>query len=297
MLGTSLLTSLLPGVDRHSAITTGTITADSSVLLFTLLVSLATGLLAGLLPAFMSSRTNLCSALSDASRSNTGGRSHTRFRNLLIAGEVALSLLVLFSAALLLESFQRLRAVDQGFKPERVLMMSLNLPDSRYKTAAQKTEFFEQLLDRVRAMPGVISAGMTNWLPLNGHWSDSTFEIENHAPLPPGQFRDALFRTADPDYFRTMGIPLIRGRFFKPSERVESGWRVRWGFLVSCRAFSSAPRPPIRRSSYWFQPFSEQSRCWPAPYQPGEPRGSTQSKHFGIPDKWYPHLPGLLASR
>jgi putative ABC transport system permease protein len=222
MLGTSLLTSLLPGVDRHSAITTGTITADSSVLLFTLLVSLATGLLAGLLPAFMSSRTNLCSALSDASRSNTGGRSHTRFRNLLIAGEVALSLLVLFSAALLLESFQRLRAVDQGFKPERVLTMSLNLPDSRYKTAAQKTEFFEQLLDRVRAMPGVISAGMTNWLPLNGHWSDSTFEIENHAPLPPGQFRDALFRTADPDYFRTMGIPLIRGRFFKPSERVES---------------------------------------------------------------------------
>jgi putative ABC transport system permease protein len=192
LLGTTLLISLLPEVDRHSAITTGSITADPSVLLFTLLVYLVTGLLAGLLPAFTLSHTNLCSALNDASKSNTGGQSRTRFRNLLIACEAALSLLILFSAALLLENFQRLRAVAPGFKPEHVLTMSLNLPGYKYKTAAQKTEFFEQLIDRVRAMSGVISAGMTNGLPLNGHWSDSTFEIENHAPLPPSQFRDAL---------------------------------------------------------------------------------------------------------
>jgi putative ABC transport system permease protein len=121
----------------------------------------------------------------------------------------------------MLKSFARLRAVDPGFAPERLLTMRFSLPASQYRTAPQRTSFFENLLARVKNLPGVTAAGMVTTLPVTGHVMDNTFTIVGRPSLPPGQFLDAVMRAADPGYFQAMGIPLKRGRVFAPSERLD----------------------------------------------------------------------------
>jgi len=199
----------LPGIDR--------IGVDRWVFLFTFGVALLTGIAAGLFPAFQGSRSDIVESLKG--RSVSTGRSHARFRDVLVAAEVALSLVLLAGAGLLLHSFSRLQNVHTGVRTDHTLTMALALPEASYKSRAQVSTFYHQIIDRVQTVPGVQSAGLVTCAPVDGHCGDYVFEIEGRK-LPPGKLMDALNRAADPGYFRTAGIPLLEGRTFTPRDGI-----------------------------------------------------------------------------
>jgi predicted permease len=194
---------------------------NGAVLWFVAGLAAVTGIAVGLAPAFSASRVTLASAMQDGGRAMTSGRSRTIFRDALVTVEVALSLMLLAGCGLLLKSFARARSIDAGYSVHSALTLRVILPGARYQTASQRVAFYEALVERARALPGAVSAGLVTIPPLAGHWGDQTFTIVGHPPLPPGQFMDALNRTADPDYFRTLGIPLKRGRFFTSADRLD----------------------------------------------------------------------------
>jgi putative ABC transport system permease protein len=189
------------------------IAVDGRVLLFALAVSLATGLLFGLAPAWRSSSLNLHETLKEASRGSTRG-SGGRFRGALVASEVALSLVLLIAAGLMIRSLFSMTQVKPGFRPENVLTMRLTLPQSRYPAAQQVRLFYRQMLDRVAALPGVRAAGLSSSLPLQGWSFGMPFEIEGQAPRPKAELPAAHFQMVSPGYFRAQGIALRKGREF-----------------------------------------------------------------------------------
>jgi len=193
----------LPGVDR--------IGIDHWVFLFTFGVALVTGIAAGLFPAFQGSRSDVVESLKG--RSVGARRTHARFRDVLVAAEVALSLVLLAGAGLLLRSFSRLQNVHTGVRTDHTLTMAIALPEAGYKERAKVSTFYRELIDRLETVPGVQSAGLVTCAPVAGHCSDSVFQIEGHPPSP-GELRDALYRKADPGFFKAAGIPLLRGRTF-----------------------------------------------------------------------------------
>jgi predicted permease len=196
---------------------------NGSVLWFTVGIALLTGFLVGLIPAFSSTRTALAPTMQESSRSTTAGRSRKVFRNALVAAEVALSLMLLLGSGLMLKSFVRLNAVDPGFVPDHLLTIRFSLPDLRYVTPAKRAAFYESLNAKVHAIPGVSGVGLVLVLPLAGHFMDNVFTIEGHPPPAKGHFLDAVVRTADPEYFKMMGIPLKRGRVFTSFDRLGAG--------------------------------------------------------------------------
>ena len=200
-----------PGAD--AILPPGSLSADPVVFLFALAIALVSGVGAGLFPAVQSSRADVAGSLKDNTRSATATRSQTRFRNALVAAEVALSLILLICAGLLLRSFSRLFQVEPGVRIDHSLIAEISLPDPADNQHAKISASLSQLADRLKASPGVISAGMVSCPPVGGHCSDRVFSIEGH-PLPPGQFNDALFRAADPGYFAAAGIPVLKGRTF-----------------------------------------------------------------------------------
>jgi predicted permease len=186
---------------------------DLWVLGFTVGVSLLTGVLFGLAPALQASKVDLHDALKEGGRSGSGGMKRGA-RSVLVVAEMALALVLLIGAGLLIKSFAQLQQVNPGFRPEGVLSMQLTLPEAKYKEPRQRQEFYRQLMERVRALPGVEAAGATNVLPLSGQNQSGSFNIEGR-PVPQGQsppHGDRWLVTAD--YFRTMNIPLVRGRYF-----------------------------------------------------------------------------------
>jgi predicted permease len=193
---------------------------DQAALLFTIGITLFSGVFAGLLPASSATRGDLLDPLKENSRS-LGGQSRTRLRKLLLTAEVALTVVLLVGAGLLLKSFARLGSAKMGCATANVLTMGFSLPDVKYEMPSQKAQFFEQLLARVRAMPGVRAAGFVTVVPGGGHFEDNTFSIEGRT-LAPGEFLDAAFRGADPAYFQAMDIPLLRGRYFADADRGEN---------------------------------------------------------------------------
>lgn len=197
------------------------ITVDTRVLLLGLLLSLASGLLAAVLPAWNASRCSLRSSLNEAlkesGRSSSSGRAH-RLRGLLAVSEIALTLLLLAGAGLLLRSFVRLTGVDPGFRPERVLTAGVALPEAKYRDPASQSAFADQVLERVQGLPAVQVAAVINSLPIKSQvWlSLSGVEIE-------GQSKDRAgvsfyFRSVSLDYFRAMSISLRRGRLFTTAD-------------------------------------------------------------------------------
>jgi predicted permease len=200
-----------------------TVRVNLAVLAFTAGVAVLTGLAVGLVPAWTSSMASLTEAMQEGGRSSTAGRGRTLFRDCLIAVEVALSLMLLTGAGLMLKSFTKIRAVDPGFHPERVLTVDFSLPAQHYPDPSKTAQFYRDLLDRVRATPGVQSAGLVTVAPLQGHFMDTTFTVEGRPPLPTGQFLDAVVRSADPGYFRAAGIRVVRGRVFTAAEWLEAG--------------------------------------------------------------------------
>ena len=186
---------------------------DRSVLAFTTLVSLLTGVLFGLIPALYVSRSNAGEALKDAARGSSGAHS-ARTRQLLVVAEVALSLVLLAGAGLLIRSLIELRRVNPGFTADKAVAMELSLPDTRYPDKAAQVGFYNRLLAEMRSLPGVASSAISTTLPLSGNDMGSSFSAEGHPPSDPKVRPSAAFFAVSPEYFATMGIPVIRGRAF-----------------------------------------------------------------------------------
>jgi len=200
----TILPDNLPGADE--------VGVDHRVFGFTLVVSLGAGILFGLIPALQASRTDINETLKEGGRSSGGG-GHNRFRGLLVVAEIALALALLVGAGLMLRSFVRLMSVDPGLDPQNVLTMDIRLLRSKYPPP-QQAAFFRQLLERLRALPGVQSVGAVYPLPLSGAEEGMGFGIEGRPPLPPGERRNAGPRWVSPDYFKALKIQLLKGRVF-----------------------------------------------------------------------------------
>jgi len=194
---------------------------DWRVAAFTAALSLMTGLFFGLIPALQSSRVELQSALKEGSGAG-GGAQTNLLRGALVVVEVAATLVLLIGAGLLIKSFIRLYETDLGFKAENVLTMSLALPKAKYPDAQATAIFYQTLLERVGSLPGARSAGVINYLPLQQSGFNGDITIEGQGPYEPGRAPWAEFRAISPDYFRTMSVPLISGRFYTAQDQSNS---------------------------------------------------------------------------
>jgi putative ABC transport system permease protein len=186
---------------------------DARVLAFTFGLSVLTGLLFGLAPAVRATRRELRRWLAEGGRTVTGRGA--KLRNALVVSEVALALILLTGAGLLLKSFWRMHAIHPGFRPENVLAATVDLPETRYRSPEQMRAFHQRILDGLRELPGIDSAGAVNWMPLGRNLIRGDFHLEAPRERPPGYIVDKL--VVSPNYFRAMGIRLLMGRPF--SER------------------------------------------------------------------------------
>jgi len=206
-VGMELLLNLAPqNLPRMSSIS-----LDGRALAFTAAITLLTALIFGLFPALQASRPNLNETIKDTGHGSTEGRQRLLVRNTLVVLEVASALVLLVGAGLLIKSFWHLQKVDPGFNPNNALTVSVTLPRSKYPEGTQQVAFFQQLFEKVGALPGVQAAGATNSMPLGGDYV-LAFEIQGRPPLPPGAGQSTNFYAVSADYFKAMGIPLRRGR-------------------------------------------------------------------------------------
>jgi predicted permease len=186
-----------------------TVGLQPEILLFALLLSLGTVLVFGLAPALMGSRVDLAEELKSGSRSVAGGRA--RVRSVLVVGQVALSVVLLVGAALLVQSFARLRSVDPGFRTKSLLTAEIGLPRSEYDLEA-RTRFFQELLDRTRALPGVEEVGLISQLPMRDPGNNVPAWNPENPPSDASQLQAAYQRIVMPGYFDAMDIPVVAGR-------------------------------------------------------------------------------------
>ncbi len=191
---------------------------DARVLLFTLGVSLLTAIVFGGVPALLASRTTPGATLSDVARDMAGGTSGRHVRRLLVVFEVALAVVLLVSAGLLIRSFQLLRQVEPGFNPENALTMRMVLPFPKYAKKEARSAFYDEVLRQVKETPGVEAAGMITFMPLSFSGMNFSFSVEGRTAPSDMNLPFALFRVVSPDYFRAMGIPLLRGRYFETQD-------------------------------------------------------------------------------
>ena len=251
------------------------IVIDRRVLGFTFVVSFITGIVFGILPALRASRVNLNGVLKDSGRGSSSA-THYRVRNLFVVVEVALSLVLLIGAGLLVRSYGRIQSASPGFNPKNVLSFRLSLPNSKYKGPAV-TNFYKQLIDRIKVLPGVESVGTSYSLPMSSvalAWGPIT--IEGYVPRNSADFIMSNERFVSPGYFSAMGVPLIKGRLFDERDvkeaqqtvivnenlaerfwpgqdpigkRLERGdsepWRTVVGVVRDTKEFSSDKEPPI----------------------------------------------------
>src|SRR5882724_1684817 len=215
--GTDALVAVVPGnIPRIS-----TTELDGAVLAFTLLLSLATGIIFGLVPAWQASHVDLNTALKSGAPGAGGFEGKRRVRNALVMTEVALALILLICASLLIQTFARLGRVDTGMRTDHLFTAQIGLPQSAYPKPENVIAFFDQLMPRLQAIPGVESVTTTWPLPLSGSNNVSSFDIEER-PAPEGQQPDSPHRIVGPDYFKTTGIPVLQGRAFEPTDQFKS---------------------------------------------------------------------------
>jgi putative ABC transport system permease protein len=206
------------------------VNVDLVVLIVTAVVSIGTGILFGLIPAFASAKPELTEALKEGGRSSTTGARRNRLRNSLVVAEIALALVLLVGAGLLLKSYARVQNIDPGFDRRNVLTAEINLAETKYPQPGNANyrhgeamiNFWNEALRRVRQLPGVEAAGYTIVLPLSGSNTDSSFSIEGRMPGKNEPGPDEELRIISPDYFRVLKTPLLRGRLFTESDNVEA---------------------------------------------------------------------------
>jgi putative ABC transport system permease protein len=191
---------------------------DARLLAFNFAIAAAAGLLFGWLPAWRFAHADPLEAMKSGARGSTGARAGGRMRAWLVAAEVGLSAMCLIAGGLLLHSFVRLLRVDKGFDADRLMTVGLNLPGTRYPDLEKQQTFQRALLERVRVLPGVIAAGVSNQLPLAGEGGNNLVAPEgSHLAVMDRPLAD--IRMVNPDYFRTMNIPLRSGSLFEERDR------------------------------------------------------------------------------
>jgi putative ABC transport system permease protein len=216
------------------------IVLDFRVLVFAIGLSMLTGVIFGLAPSLIASRASLANALNDGSRSSTGSG---RLRTWLIGAEVALSVMLLAGAGLLFRSLVGLQKVDPGLDASGVLTFRVSIPAARYKELPRRTQFFSQALERMQQLPGVRSASAVSYLPFAGDAAGTWVNIAGHPAAKPGEELLGIIRVVMPGYFRTMGIPLKRGRDFTAADNSQS---TPYRFIVNeafVRKFLSGEEP------------------------------------------------------
>ncbi|MDE3135004.1 MAG: ABC transporter permease [Acidobacteriota bacterium] len=211
-------TQFLLGLKPTELARLNAIGVDGRVLFFVLAISILTGVVFGLLPAWAAAHANVAEALKDAGRSTTTGHSGGRLRQLLVVWEIALSLILLVGAGLLLRGFSQLRTVNPGFDPHNVLTMQIQLPASRYAAIPKQTAYRRAVLARLNSLPGV-NAAMASDLPLGGNWLTHNFVIEGRPPVPVGDEPEVGAECVMGDYFHVMRIPVLEGRALGPEDR------------------------------------------------------------------------------
>lgn len=219
--GIDLLVTLSAGIIPSTA----QVKIDLTVLVFTLLVSLVTGVLFGLAPSLRAMKLNLSEALKEGGRSASDGAQRNRTRSLLVVLESAIAVVLLVGAGLLIRSLIRLQETSPGFDPQSVLTMRVDLPEKEYAAPDKVANFFAQLESRVADLPGVESVGMVSELPLSGQPNDMPYTVEGRPPGAANQSFDDDYRRVNRDYFRALRIPLLRGRNFTEQE-VRQGAKI-----------------------------------------------------------------------
>ena len=194
---------------------------DGVVVAFTAGVIVLCALFSGLIAALGRENRNILASLQESSRAHSAGQGRAGLRRAMLVLEVGITVVLLVGAGLLLKSYQRLRSTDLGIPVDNVLTMHLGLPDVRYKQPQQRVAFFEELIQGVRALPGVQSAGLVTSAPGQGWGGDQLVSVVEHPPMPKGVGLDLMHRGADPGYFAAVGIPLLKGRTFAANERLE----------------------------------------------------------------------------
>ena len=213
--GIDLLLAVNPGV-----LPRGEVRLDAAVLLFTLGASVLTGLLFGLTPAWQMSRLDLNKSLKEGGRA--GGEGAHRARGVFVVVQMALALVLLVGGALFIKSFYSLLQVDPGFKPDNLLTLEYRLPRNKYVESSAQWEFHRQVVEQLRAVPGVQSAALIRGLPLTGNSGSVRIALPDGETPPKGQEPQVLFNTATPDYFATIGIPFVKGRLFGDGDRLDT---------------------------------------------------------------------------
>ena len=190
------------------------------VLAFTAAVAVGAGVLVGIWPALRVSRTaSLSLSLHEGGRGASGGARHQRVRSGLVVAQVALALVLLLGAGLTLKSFRNAQNAPLGFNPENILVADVSLPKARYDTDEKVARFNDQLIKRIRLLPGVEAAALGSNIPFDNNEWDSSFHLTGTPPYPPGERPEAEVNHVTPDYFRVMGMPLLRGRAFTEDDR------------------------------------------------------------------------------
>ena len=212
--GVSLLPETLPRINS--------ISLDWMVVGFALLLAMLTGLICGLIPGLAATRTDVNETLKEGGRTGTSGSGHARLRSALVVAELAVALVLLACAGLLLRSFEKLRAVDLGFRTDHVLTGSYSLPQQQYSTQAAVDAFNRALLAKLRQLPSVQAAGLTSTLPGAGNENNTGFVAEGFEPPKGAELQMAWPSQILGDYFPAEGIPLIRGRAFTEADRADS---------------------------------------------------------------------------
>jgi len=211
--GISLLKSMMPPTRIPRLNEVG---LDGSVVLFTVGISLLTGIIFGLSPAFRALRPDFNETLKEGGRSNTAGTSN-RLRSLLVVSEIALALMLTVFAGLVIQTFKNLVNIDPGFKTENVVTMQMSLTPSKYQGPPQIKEFYQRVLENIKAQPGVVAAGATNNLPLTGGGGYTKIYVEGQENAKPKEMMTGV-QIATPEYFKAMGVPFLAGRDFTPQE-------------------------------------------------------------------------------
>ncbi len=199
----------------------GPIAIDRRVLGFTALIAVATGFVFGLAPAAQASNFSLNETLKEGGRDFTGGGKGNRLRSLLVIAEVAVSFVLLIGAGLLINSFVHLRNLDPGFRADHLLTAKIELSEVKYPDRRHRIPFLDEVLRRVRALPGVESAALAGNLPLTYNGDSTYIGVEGIPDPPPDQQMDVIYRAVGPSYFKTMGIPLRQGRDFDERDTID----------------------------------------------------------------------------
>jgi predicted permease len=210
-VGKSLLPESLPRIHE--------IALNWQVVGFALLLGVMTGLLCSMAPAFAALRTDINGTLKEGGRSGTSGGGHARLRSTLVVAEIAIALVLLAASGLLLRSFEKMRSVDLGFRPERVATASYSLPHKQYSTQASVDAFNHELLRRLKQLPGAEAASLSSLIPASGNNNNQTFVVEGYVPPKGANMNLATNSQVVGDYFGSMGIPLLRGRAFTEADR------------------------------------------------------------------------------